>query len=91
MKGGDKCHKITMAIDKTKKFQNEPPGEIIKSEFTPGGNKNKGFVMKEYQVLMRTDNDVEFFLTVWAFNESNAESRAKQLSQGCMVLGMKLL
>ena len=47
--------------------------------------------MKEYQVLMRTDNDVEFFLTVWAFNESNAESRAKQLSQGCMVLGMKLL
>jgi len=42
--------------------------------------------VKDFKVLLRTDNDTEFYLSIWAHNEAHADSKSKQLSQGCMVL-----
>jgi hypothetical protein len=43
----------------------------------------------EWDCLMQTAGDYIFTLGVWAVSESSAKSRAKKLSQGCKVLGVK--
>ena len=44
---------------------------------------------KEWDVLLETSGGYRFTLGLYAFNENVAKSKAKRLSKGCKVLGMK--